>query len=147
MGPKYAGRMTVSRVFLVVSTASSKRNFSTFGFFHNKLDEKLVFIKFNASNSFDGAKDGGRFSHAKHRKKKLLEASQTHFWLCLKDDQSSTGQSEFQRAGTTTLTSVVSVLKGILGGTGAVPILANVRIGVTIPARAQQETLGWEPVD
>uniref|UniRef100_A0A915L6K6 Uncharacterized protein n=1 Tax=Romanomermis culicivorax TaxID=13658 RepID=A0A915L6K6_ROMCU len=40
-----------------------------------------------------------------------------------------------------------SMLKGLLGGAGAVPPLANVRVGVTIATRAQQKWPGSGPVD
>uniref|UniRef100_A0A915HNB3 Uncharacterized protein n=1 Tax=Romanomermis culicivorax TaxID=13658 RepID=A0A915HNB3_ROMCU len=39
------------------------------------------------------------------------------------------------------------MLKGFLGGAGAVPPLANVGIGVTIPIRAQQKWPGSGPLD
>uniref|UniRef100_A0A915I5B0 Uncharacterized protein n=1 Tax=Romanomermis culicivorax TaxID=13658 RepID=A0A915I5B0_ROMCU len=39
------------------------------------------------------------------------------------------------------------LLKGFLGGVVAVPPLANVWVGVTIPTRAQQKWSGLGPVD
>uniref|UniRef100_A0A915KCV9 Uncharacterized protein n=1 Tax=Romanomermis culicivorax TaxID=13658 RepID=A0A915KCV9_ROMCU len=41
----------------------------------------------------------------------------------------------------------VVVLKGFLGGAVAVPPLANVGVGVTIPTKAQQKWPGSGPVD
>uniref|UniRef100_A0A915IKZ2 Uncharacterized protein n=1 Tax=Romanomermis culicivorax TaxID=13658 RepID=A0A915IKZ2_ROMCU len=63
-GPKYAGGMTG----FFRSCPLRLRNviFQHLAFFHTKvvsLDEKLVFIKFNASNSFDGAKLQISFQH------------------------------------------------------------------------------------
>uniref|UniRef100_A0A915I6P0 Uncharacterized protein n=1 Tax=Romanomermis culicivorax TaxID=13658 RepID=A0A915I6P0_ROMCU len=39
------------------------------------------------------------------------------------------------------------VLKGFLGGAGAVPQLTNVGVGLTIPTKAQQKWPGSEPLD